>query len=583
MGDIKSIVNQTSISDSKGDGKFKETNAAYSESSNSSGDKNRTDPKVCHDPSVKPEGIVRLYSNQNKVEMEDQELSTNNLYDMIRIDAIEYPLVVINDRNVENMDIIYMNIDYNSFLPKITITIKDIHQGEQKVNTTQMSSIIRVCMTAKVDKVYKKILLNFRTYDVKVNSSNPMYITYYGTYYVKEFRQTNIKHIWMKSVCGAKNCGQGGHINANTWEMLHKIAELTGLGFAATDKCKEIPDHLIRNIYSQRYDQYIEQQLLHCGTDEDNIFDAWVDLYGYIVMVNVPWVMNEDIKSSDLEIVTNYGIHGTSNDTPKNDIKAVDRTLTNYNLVGVKTNLEIASYNMVVNNNSIKHGTLENVYSINFETTLSNYNIEDIQTKQDSVDGDFIEDYNTGKNRPIPKFNFNDDAWTGLEGGYDIHKQKIIRNAYFRKKRQSILNVELKNINLGLQRGTLINIAIFDNDPFNKKLFFQNIDNLGAASDDIQQPHLNLPNEYNEEDVIMDGGVMVPNMKLSGMYYIDGMKFEYKYETNRIVQTLFLIKKGKTTGYHNRHNVPRTPIDEIEVKGTLSQDAPYILKNDIFK
>ena len=51
-----------------------------------------------------------------------------------------------------------------------------------------------------------------------------------GEYYVEKFRQTNIKHIRMKSVCGGKNCGQGGHINANTWEMLHRIAELTGLG-----------------------------------------------------------------------------------------------------------------------------------------------------------------------------------------------------------------------------------------------------------------------------------------------------------------------------------------------------------------
>ena len=582
MGDIKNIVNQTLESDSKGEGKFEEKTVTSSENKSNGGDKNRTDPKVCHDPVVVPEGIARLYSNQDKVEMDNGEISTNNKYEMTKVDGIEYPLVVINDRNIENGDIIYMNIEYNTFLPKITITIKDIHQGEQKINTTQMSSIIRTCIISKVDKVYKKILLNFRTYDVQINAANPIYVTYYGTYYVDKFKQTNISHIWMKSICNGKNCGQGGHINANTWEMLHKIAELTGLGFAATDKCKEVSDRLIRNIYSQRYDQYIEQQLLHSGTDEDNIFDAWVDLYGYIVMVNVSWVMNEDIKNDDLEITTNYGIHGTSQGTPENDIKTVDRTLTNYNLVGVKTNLEIASYNMVVNNNAIKHGTLESVYSINFDGTLSNYSLEDIQTKQDSVDGDFIEDYNTGKNRPIPKFNFNDDKWTGLEGGYDIHKQKIIRNAYFRKKRQSILNVELKDINLGLQRGTLVNIAIFDNDPYNKKLFFQNINNLASASNEIQQPHLDLPNEYNEEDIIMDGGVMMPNIKLSGMYYIDGMKFEYKPEYGRIVQTLFLIKKGKTTGYQNKHNIPRMPIDEIEVKETIPQDEPFLIENDIY-
>ena len=75
---------------------------------------------------------------------------------------------------------------------------------------------------------------------------------------------------------------------------------------------------------------------------------------------------------------------------------------------------------------------------------------------------------------------------------------------------------------------------------------------------------------------------MMPNIKLTGLYYIDGMKFEYTREVGRIVQTLFLIKKGKTTGYHNRHNNPRAPIDEVEDRPTLPQDAPYLEENDIF-
>jgi len=583
MGDIQNIINSTEISEFKTEEQTNVNDSTQSEtitSVSSTGEKNITDPKVCHDPSLTFEGIARYWTNQNKVGMEDGELSTNNIYEMTKIDAIEYPLIAINNRNVENKDILYMNIEYRNFLASIKLTIHDIHQTEQKLNTSQMSALIRTCITAKVDKVYRKILLNFRTYDAKIDPSDPTIVTYYGTYYVPGFRQVNTKHIWMESVCSSQpNCGQGGHINANTWEMLHKIAELSGLGFAATQQCKEIEDRVIRNIYSQRFDQYIEQQLLHCGNSEENIFDAWVDLYGYIVMVNVPWVMNKNIKSSDLDITINFGLHGTTNDTPENKIETVERTLTNYNLMGSPSNMEIASYNMKVDNNSIKHGTLERVYSINFDGVLSNISSVDIQTKQDSVDGDFIEDYNTGKNRPIPKFNFNDDAWTGLSGGYDLHKQKIIRNAYFRKKRQSILHLTLKNINLGLQRGTLVNVAIFEDDPVNKKATFQNIDNLSSASDSVQQPEIELPSEINEEDIIMDGGALVPNIKLSGLYYIDGMQFEYSYDIGRIVQTLFLIKKGNTSGYYNKHNLPRVPADKYIEKQTLTQDQPFVVES----
>ena len=577
MADISQTVNSTKSDNSIGEGKSPEsTSASVSSSStaNVSGETNRTDPKVCHDPSITMEGIVRLFPNQNKVNFEEGEVSTNNKFEMTRVDGIEYPLVAVNDRNIENNEIISLTINYKTFLPQIELIIRDEHQKEQKINTTQMSSIIRVCIIATVNNVYRKLLLNFRTYDMQINESDPTLVTYYGTYYVKEFRQVNTRHIWMPSVCPAQpNCGQGGHINANTWEMLHRIAELTGLGFAATKKCKEIPDHVIRNIYTQRYDQFIEQQLVHCGTDEENIFDAWVDLYGYIVMVNVPWVFNEDITPDELTINAVVGIHGTSNDVTEQKPVTINRTLTNYNLTATPSNMEIASYNMDVDNDSISHGTLEQVWMINFHGNLADIDELDVQSKQDSVDGDFIEDYNTGKNRPIPKFNFNDDSWTGLSGGYDLHKQKIIRNAYFRKLRQSVLHVIMKNINLGLQRGTLVDIKIFDSDPINKKTTFANIDNLGVASETTDESNVPLPTEVNQEDIIMDGGAYMPNMKLSGLYYIDGMTFEYARDRGRIVQILHLIKKGKTSGYENRHNNPRMP--QTGPESTLPQDPPY--------
>ena len=49
-----------------------------------------------------------------------------------------------------------------------------------------------------------------------------------------------------------------------------------------------------------------------------------------------------------------------------------------------------------------------------YDINLATYDSVDIQSKQNSIDGNFIEDYNTGKNRPIPKYHFNDDAWTEL-------------------------------------------------------------------------------------------------------------------------------------------------------------------------
>ena len=538
------------------------------------GEVNRTDPKVCHDPSIGVEGIARLYSNQNKFNMENGELSTINEYDSLKIDGIEYPLVTINNRNIENHEIVSMQINYNSFLPTISITIVDAQESEQKIYTTQMSGLIKVVMVSPVDKVYKKILLNFRILNVSIDSLNTKLISYYGEYYVEGFRNVNTMHIWMPAVCPAQpNCGQGGHINANTWEMLHKIAELTGLGFAATKKCKEIPDHVIRHIHTQRFNEYIEQQLLHCGTDVDNLFDAWVDLYGYIVMVNVPWVLNEEITVKELTTVASIGAHPTSNDIPDQQPKDVLRALSNYNMMGTKSNLEIESYYTVVKNEAVEDGTLERIYPVSLteKGRLTKIDSLDIQTKQNSIDGDHIEDYNTGKRRPIPKFFYNDDAWTGLSGGYDLNNQKRIRTAYFKKLHQSVLYVKLKTINFGLQRGTLLNISIFDNDPANKDFILKNTSRLARIDTDVQEDIPPLPTEVNQDDLVRDDNAWLPNMKLTGLYYVDGMIFEYRPNVGKIDQTLILIKKGATSGLMNKYNGLGVPEHKYPGKPTLKQ------------
>ena len=84
MADISQTVNSTKSDNSIGEGKSPEsTSASVSSSSTAStgGETNRTDPKVCHDPSITMEGIVRLFPNQNKVNFEEGEVSTNNKFD----------------------------------------------------------------------------------------------------------------------------------------------------------------------------------------------------------------------------------------------------------------------------------------------------------------------------------------------------------------------------------------------------------------------------------------------------------------------------------------------------------------------
>jgi hypothetical protein len=52
----------------------------------------------------------------------------------------------------------------------------------------------------------------------------------------------------------------------------------------------------------ENFKEFIDRQIKISGLDEDSIFDVWIDLYRYITMVNVSWVLTEDIDVNHLAI-----------------------------------------------------------------------------------------------------------------------------------------------------------------------------------------------------------------------------------------------------------------------------------------
>ena len=59
------------------------------------------------------------------------------------------------------------------------------------------------------------------------------------------------------------------------------------------------------------------------------------------------------------------------------------------------------------------------------------------------------------------------------------------------------------------------------------------------------------------KELIQNQGIALPVLSKSGFYYIDGMKFEYDNNEHRIIQTLYLIKRGNLTNMQNKHTSPK--------------------------
>ena len=47
------------------------------------------------------------------------------------------------------------------------------------------------------------------------------------------------------------------------------------------------------------------------------------------------------------------------------------------------------------------------------------------------------------------------------------------------------------------------------------------------------------------------------NIAISGIYYIDGVEFEYNKSREDIIQTLYLVKKGDINNWDNRTSEPK--------------------------
>ena len=449
---------------------------------------NPTDPEVKFDPSFDGKIVVKEFDDANKT-------SSNATYNSLKDDAINIPIVRLNNIVLKDEQIDQVIIYYDSFFPTIHLSVKDTENVIKICDTPGFDNEINVVITCQINGYYKKLTLLF--YITKFNIYDE-YIAYDGVFKLQSLNTHMMKQI-----------GKG---KLNTYNMLSEIAKENKLGFAATKKCEEIKDENYRLIRTKTYTEYIQDQLSFAGLDEESIFDAWIDIFGYIVMVNVHYVLTEKVEPQQLTIYTIYGGENTIND--KNmDPQAIlaQRTLTNNLTDTANTNLHFKKFETIIDNKKIyENGSLNTNWFMSSPCEENKIESEQLQIIENSTDGvNFSKEYEFGKSE-----------FLGIEfSETPILFKKKINQRYFEKIRAKRLKIELERYNIGLERGTLVNIIFKEYNSAVIKTFYNN--------NDIEES--------------IDGKV---NIYLSGMYYIDSIKFEYVTEEHKIKQYLYLIKKS---------------------------------------
>lgn len=512
---------------------------------------NPLDPYVYHDPPTPQPFIIKLKST---IGSEGQEIFNSDDINNSRIEGIQIPVVRLNTNVIDNSNIVALTITYTKFLPEITLIIKDPSGKFGLSIRPGLNNIIQVVIMPSIEGKYKKISLPFYITDVEMDIYGER-VTYTGVLkHMPLIQQRLISESINYQKCDAsvdpeEKCAQEDTDRPNMWELFHKIAERTELGFASMKGLKDYQDHAVRNVCSQSYKELLEYNLSVGGLDETMIYDGWVDLYGYLVLVDVYKALHDNVEANNLAMYAQTGLHTHNKEYPEEEYSAIRRVLTNSNMTKAKSNLEIEEF---YNSSNIKevldHGTLNTIY---YFCPFGNNGLntivpQQIRIKEESKDGEYTEDYEVQK--------YCGWSFVGCEDS-NISKQMEIRNAYLTKLRNSnsTLTIRLANPNFALQRGTLVMIIRMRYDLKYKMQLMHQETNLrpgGGLSYEPDKSNIGVDNIWNE-DILHNDSIGVISAEDSGMYYIDGMRFDYINGNDKIQQYLYLIRRDSLTSLNN--------------------------------
>lgn len=559
---------------------------------------NYTDPVVYHDPIIPAPAQVTKYQPSDAEGNGNEEGDIAGAREDVEINRIEgrdFPLILLNGTNLQAQQIEKFVIYYDSFLPTLYLRVRDDMDGTIRFsNSPGINNHIRVTIVPELEGTYKNISLEF--YIDTCDFSHGDVYTFTGHMWIQSFeekRNCQIKYPGCPNVKKKKsandeamdeqiNCNPSPQITPNTWEYLHEISRASGLGLATTDHCKDVQDRLPRLMQHENFKEFIQRQILMSGVDEDSIFDVWIDFYRYITMVNVSWVLTEDIDVNHLAINAIVGKSGDAKMTPEAKFRLVHRTLTCSNKTDGLANMEYnqENFTQISNNDIHTFGMFVNnpIYQVKGGTVPNNSEkndmvVKDVQAQENSVDGSKISDYNTNTEKQV----------SILVDPYNTNAQRVIREKYFQLKRSKLFKLVLNRLNLGLQRGTLVNIHKSTTNPTQKQKVLTSATNLALGQGDNPKPDETLNKGPIDDfetfrDISIEESAEVLDVSLSGLYYIDSMTFEYDPSHETLVQNLFLIKKGPQSSYNSLYNSARIKPEEygeIDQVTTPSQQMDF--------
>ena len=536
---------------------------ATNESSGRSADGivNRTDPIVRHDTKYRASTIVMPHSKQ--YDQTDFGIPGQSI-EPTSVQGKNYPLIRIDNHIIFGAEqVIEFKLFNTDVIPRVEMVFVDVYQVISNMNMPGPNNTMSIRILENKDNIHRPIALDF--YIIEFTRVDTLTFNIYAEFKCPPLEQIRVEQEvfhWPGNGCQSQLCKLPANEHPTTYELLHTIAEKCGLGFAATEHTKDVKDDRWRLLKGEKYKDVIRTAVeTGGGTTDDsetpfpNIFDAWVDLYGNIVLVNLGWLFYEPINSPK-ELVSHLisGIPSSddANEYTLNDCGLSYRILSNVVPKNMFNNMMFEDIEQNVN--------LSDGYNSGTITTLCVMSPDG--TKSTDENGNEVDKSNT---MDISQYYQVDNSISGLDisqyafpvmvdGGFEAGrlsptiKQKQIRKMFVSKMKTHTIRVKLLYMNFGLERGMLCTVMYFPNNGMSQ------LQKIHAAADHpLNKDGVMSADQIAYADEELHQTVTIDNIDqdISGLYYIDGVEFDFDSANEKIDQYLYLIKRGNVSGTYD--------------------------------
>ena len=380
--------------------------------------------EVKYDPTLEQSELIARLDNSSHEEAGENYEDNQTELQQTSIYGVQCPIIAVNNIMIAYEDILSFELDDTKHIPQVNLHIIDRKNLIQHLDAPDDDNELRIQILPPFEDAYKKINLTFLVSNFRMGvMGNDLYIT--GVYKLSKFTSSQFKSF--------------GEISL--YDLCDQIASDSQLGFATNVEAGEDK----RFVYCpyNSYKDIIEKEIGHSG-DETTVYDWWIDVWNYFNLANMYERYNATDPDDDMKVWISGAVDEVGEGI-KIEPQEVPAELTNI-FGSEESQLHVKDYRLVNNPGAnVRKGT-DKVYSV---YSMNKKEYEDTYVSDGDVKKDIFENYE-----------YKGEVY----GEYDYVTGGMLRTPFFQKMRGSMVEVDLIQPLLGIQRGNHVTFACYYND-----------------------------------------------------------------------------------------------------------------------